>query len=198
MLDLETGSAIVQEKGKLMSDPNAPAPLANIPEKANGRKAEPLPLIALVSSSVAIMGVIVLIIMFVQYRSSTNSQISSLKTDWAMTTIRMSLLEQKRIDLTVKSFQNVGGNFCISIESVDPHLSGVTIKGHVLNENATKCTDVKFNVSVGKTKQELNIPEISSGYASKFELYVPDVATEDTKTASVEYESSNVSYLISR
>ena len=149
-------------------------------------------------SSLAIVGVALLLMLQIQFRNYMNTQITSLQATSALTDVRISYLEQKHVDLTVKSFQNVGGNFVISIESVDAHLTGITLKGSVLNQNATRCSDVKFSVTVGNSKQELGIPSIPSGYASKFELYIPDVSTQDTKTASIEYESSNISYGINQ
>jgi CHASE3 domain sensor protein len=78
-----------------MSDPNAPAPIAGVPARANSRKVELLPLIAAILSLLGIVCLVVLIVVFIQYQKSTNSQISNLQTDSAMATIRMSLLEQK-------------------------------------------------------------------------------------------------------
>ena len=185
-----------------VSSPQASAPNQTaMPRRSSGKRSGLIPVLALTLAAVGLASIIALVLVFLgdaKKISDLTARVATLETNSIMTEIRFLQLEQKRVDLTVKSFQNLGGNFGISIESVDPHLTGVTIKGAILNENSTRRTDVKFNITVGKSKQGLSIPAIPSGYATKFELYVPDVAKEETKTASVEFESSNVSYSISQ
>jgi len=132
---------------------------------------------------------------------SIEDKIRSLRNDVEATQRALSVLnlsieqiENPEIDLTIKSFQPISDGFSISITSVDSHLTGVKVKGKVLNQQSTAVTDTEFSIEIGNTSQNFEIKRINSGYAANFDVYIPDVNISFTKNAIISWLSSKVQY----
>lgn len=106
----------------------------------------------------------------------------------------INLSERNKIFLHLSGYQEMGeGGLYVAIESVDPHLTGLKIKGEILNALAVDRGGLSFKVHVGDKSGDFFIDEIPSGVAKKFEVYIPD-ADKDAKYAIFEYKSGVVKY----
>ena len=95
------------------------------------------------------------------------------------------------IDLTSQKAQKIDDKFTIFIDEVEPHLTGIKIKGGTINTSGIAHKNIKFSVTVAEQTKELHIlEEIKSGYSRNFELYVPNVPIEKSKYAKIKYNSS--------
>ena len=78
--------------------------------------------------------------------------------------------------------------------SVNPHLTGVKIKGRIINSTALARENIEFEITIaGKTKK-FSINRISSGNSTGFEVYVPDVPIDKVNIAKFEKISSYALY----
>lgn len=103
---------------------------------------------------------------------------------------KIDLLEQivyqdvySRIDLTKTSFQSIPKGFEIAIKNVDAHLTGIKIKGEVLNTQSVDYENLNLTIEVGQTNKDFTINKLKAGYAAEFEVYIPDIPVSQTKTA---------------
>ena len=106
------------------------------------------------------------------------------------------ILKENRMNsifLHSSGYQEIAEGLYAIIDSVDPHLTGLKIKGEILNTLAVDREGVSFKVHVGDKSGDFFIDEIPSGVAKKFEVYIPD-ADKDAKYAIFEYKSGVVKY----
>ena len=132
---------------------------------------------------------------------SIEEKIRSLRNDVETTqnilsdlNLSIEQIKNPEIDLTIKSFQPISDGFSISIISVDSHLTGVKVKGKILNQQSTAVTDTEFSIEIGNTSQNFEIKRINGGYAANFDVYIPDVNISYTKNAIISWLSSKVQY----
>jgi len=128
-------------------------------------------------------------------------EIMELKQDLSMLKTKMELLNTKMnrialgnepasVDLTSKNVQKINESFTVSIDEVEPHLTGIKIRGEIINTSGLTHRNIKFDVTVAEQTKELHIlEEIKSGYSRNFDLYIPDVPIEKSKYAKIEYIS---------
>ena len=105
----------------------------------------------------------------------------------------INLSEKNRILLHSSGYQEMEGGLYVVIDSVNPHLSGLKIKGEILNALAVDREGLSFKVHVGDKSGDFFIDEIPSGVAKKFEVYIPD-ADKDAEYAIFEYKSDFMKY----
>lgn len=98
------------------------------------------------------------------------------------------------VDLTVPNIQNIGDGFYVSQLSVEPHLTGVVIKGRVVNATSLNHSTASFIVTVAARSNTFTVNRITSGRSTRFEVYVPDVSLEETKSGTIKFERSMVGY----
>jgi len=138
---------------------------------------------------------ILLLITFVVYVYFSHKNIlEDMRVDIMLNEITLKSIDSPTVDLTVSTFQDIGDNFAVIIETVEPHLSGFKVIGRMLNESSVELMNVEFGISMGDEYQKFTIDSIRPGYAAKFEVYVPNLSVEDTDSAEIEYRSSNISY----
>jgi len=99
------------------------------------------------------------------------------------------------IDLTHTAVQPIGEGFNIRVEGVEEHLTGIKIKGQIINGTSLDYKKVKIKISVGKAEQEFYINTISSRHGAKFDVYIPDVPVERSELATVEMVDWLVSFI---
>lgn len=104
-----------------------------------------------------------------------------------------NLSEKNKILLHLSGYQEMEGGLYVVIDSVDPHLTGLKIKGEILNALAVDREGLSFKVHVGDKSGDFFIDEIPSGVAKKFEVYIPN-ADKDAEYAIFEYKSGVVKY----
>lgn len=114
---------------------------------------------------------------------------------------KINVLEQivyqdvySRIDLTKTSFQSISKGFEIAIKNVDAHLTGIKIKGEVLNTQSVDYENVNLTIEVGQTDKDFTISKLKAGYAAEFEVYIPDIPVSQTKTATVTYNNGVIRF----
>lgn len=114
---------------------------------------------------------------------------------------KIDLLEQivyqdvySRIDLTKTSFQSIPKGFEIAIKNVDAHLTGIKIKGEVLNTQSVDYENLNLTIEVGQTNKDFTINKLKAGYATEFEVYIPDIPVSQTKTATVTYNNGVIRF----
>ena len=76
----------------------------------------------------------------------------------------------------------------VAIDGVEPYLTGLKIKGKILNALAVNRKDLSFKVYIRDKSGDFFIDIIPSGVAKNFEVYIPD-ADKDAEYALFEYEN---------
>lgn len=114
---------------------------------------------------------------------------------------KIDMLEQivyqdvySRIDLTKTSFQSIPKGFEIAIKNVDTHLTGIKIKGEVLNTQSIDYENLNLTIEVGQTDKDFTISKLKAGYAAEFEVYIPDIPVSQTKTATITYNNGVIKF----
>ena len=103
---------------------------------------------------------------------------------------------RSKIDLTQTSFQPCLEQFDIAIKDVNEHLTGIKIKGLMLNKYSVDIEDASFKFLVGRSERTLDIKEIPAGCAAEFEIYIPDVSVKEANTAYIFDFHSMIKYRI--
>jgi hypothetical protein len=106
--------------------------------------------------------------------------------------IKLDIDFRKRgfLDLSVKSLQELGDGFWLEKASVEPDMSGIVLKGFIINSTTMNQSSIKFDITIGNKNQELIIDRIDPGMSQSFELYVPGVKIEDAGYAKINYVES--------
>lgn len=162
-------------------------------EKTVNRKWEKVKKVLSVLSILVLFSLFVFLFIQIQHlRKSVN--LLSYKV--AEHSLRFVLDEMgNEINLTREGCQKINEVFVVDIDEVEPHLTGINIKGKIINTSGVAYQNVKFNVTVAKQTKELNILEkINSGYSRNFKLYIPNVPIEKAEYAEIEYVSSVISW----
>lgn len=135
--------------------------------------------------------------------TSTVSGISIISSDLKDLSSRVDSLElqsymksKNNVDLTAEGFQNIGENFAIRITNMEKYLTGITIKGYILNLNSCTYNNAKFSIESGfsLTSKYFTVTKISPGYAASFSVYLPSKDIENMHFATIKYEEGSVSY----
>ncbi|NUM80081.1 hypothetical protein HUU42_04685 [bacterium] len=100
----------------------------------------------------------------------------------------------KPIDLTSSSLQDIGDGFLVGNLSLEEHLSGILVRGRIVNSTSLTHTSVTFKIVVARQSKEFTIQRIASASSSSFEIYLPNVPVAHSNSGRIEYLSSSVSY----
>jgi len=98
------------------------------------------------------------------------------------------------IDFSVSTIQGIDAGFKVAGLNVEKHLTGVKIKGRIINSTALTYKDITFKMIVGEQEKDFYIKRISSGNSSSFEIYVPDVPIEAARFGEIKRGKSLVEY----
>jgi hypothetical protein len=136
-----------------------------------------------------------------QFEKLTNEKISELGTNIgqlaeSLQGIWPSLahLPTSEIDLTQQGWQELGHGLLITRISVAQHLTGVKVKGKIVNTLSVRQSKVSFSIQIGNSTKNFEIAqEILPGYGAPFEVYVPDVPLSSTNRATIQYQQSYMS-----
>ncbi len=102
--------------------------------------------------------------------------------------------EKGLVKLTNPAVQKVDRDFMVAKLSVKPHLTGVMIKGTIINATPLPQEDIKFRITILDKSKEFSIKKLSPGGSKGFEVYVPDVPADKAQTAKIEHLESTVLY----
>jgi len=97
-----------------------------------------------------------------------------------------------RIDLSDPEIQSIDEQFMLCRTSVEEHLTGIKVKGRVINATALRHDNVTFRITLGVHSKEFTINRISSGNSTPFSVYIPDVPIEESRYAKIEYVRATV------
>lgn len=104
------------------------------------------------------------------------------------------ILYGNSINITTTSFQKLNDDFSIAIKSVEPHLSGLKLKGLIVNKSSVVHTDLKFKINNYHTEvATLSLNNAMPGQQANFEIYIPDI-TNNTKFLKFLYIESLIHY----
>ena len=101
---------------------------------------------------------------------------------------------QPIVDFSVSSIQRINSSFLVAGLSLEQHLTGVKVKGEIINSTTLRYDKIKFQIEIANQKKDIYITRISPGNSTNFEVYVPDVPIENTRYGTIEYISSLVGY----
>ncbi len=139
--------------------------------------------------------VIFLIFIFIQIES----EISTLKQDvWDLKNkvyeLTISSLDTApTVSLTSETVHKIDDKFSIFVDEVETHLSGINIKGKIINTSSVTYENTKFDITVAEQTKELHIiKQIKPGYGREFEFYIPNVPVEKSEYAKIKYAGSMV------
>lgn len=117
--------------------------------------------------------------------------INELKEEVTDLRIKMFFGKPALISLTSESYQKINESFTVFIDEVEPHLTGIKIKGGIINTSGVAHENIKFDVTVAEQTKELNIlKRINSGYSRNFELFIPNVPVEKSEYATIKFVNS--------
>jgi hypothetical protein len=187
---------MTQELSDEVSEPSAERPKIITPNT--------LVKIALILSIVALLIVLAVIPGFNRSVKAVSQQVDDLrqriedyrneiaKTADEIAKIKLDIDYRKRgfLDLSVKSLQELGDGFWLEKVSVEPEMSGIVLKGFIINATPMNQSSIRFDITIGTKNQELIIDRIDPGMSRSFELYVPDVKIEDAGYAKINYVES--------
>lgn len=113
------------------------------------------------------------------------------------TSIMEELQKQKEkglVNLTIPAVQKLDKDFMVAKLSVKPHLTGVIVKGTIINGTPLPQENIKFRITILNSSKEFSIKKLSPGGSKAFEVYVPDVPADKAQTARIEHLESTVLY----
>lgn len=102
--------------------------------------------------------------------------------------------EKGLINLTIPAVQKLDKDFMVAKLSVKPHLTGVMVKGTIINGTPLLQENIKFRITILNSSKEFSIKKLSPGGSKVFEVYVPDVPPDKALTAKIEHLESTVLY----
>lgn len=102
----------------------------------------------------------------------------------------------KKVNLTNPGVQKIDTVFLISKIKVERYLTGVKIRGIMINSSSLEHNDARFRITVATVSREFSIRKISPGSSRKFVVEVPDVPVEKAVEADIKNLASSVSYFV--
>lgn len=123
------------------------------------------------------------------------SKIDKLEKD--TTSIMEELQKQKEkglVNLTIPAVQKIDKDFMVAKLSTKPHLTGVMVKGTIINGTPLPQENIKFRITILDKSKEFSIKKLSPGGSRPFEVYIPDVPPDKAQTAKIEHLESTVLY----
>jgi hypothetical protein len=148
------------------------------------RGSHPMCILALILSIIAL-------IVSGTFYYKLNKQINDLRYQIFLHEI---LTEEGNVDLTNSNIQGIGNGFYVAKLSVEQHLTGVKVKGRVINSMSLIHESVEFQIKIAGQAKDFTVNRIPAGGSAIFEVYVPDVPVARTKFAVIKYNRSAVLY----
>ena len=102
------------------------------------------------------------------------------------------------VDLSRPTLQVIRPGYSVGQASLEQHLTGVRVRGIILNETAVAQESANFRLTIDGQHQEFFIQRLEPGSASAFEVYVPDVPLDKTRIGKFSYQGSTARYNLTR
>lgn len=100
------------------------------------------------------------------------------------------------VDLTETSLQDIGDGFNVGDIALTPHLTGVKVRGRIVNGNAVEHRSATFELTVDEQRKQVVIQRLRAGGSAAFDVYVPDVAAANTRFGQLKFVSSTVRFFV--
>ncbi len=146
-----------------------------------------VPVVALV---IACMSSVATIFLYLKL-SDVNAQLGQVKWDQFLQEMRVT---KGMVDLTVPTMQEIGNGFLAAKLQVEQHLTGVKVRGLMINATALGHQNAKFKITIAGKEKEFSVNRVMIGGSTGFDVYVPDVPLNATNSARLEYVESLVQY----
>jgi hypothetical protein len=124
-----------------------------------------------------------------------DSSISNLQWDYNLYKLENS---KGAIDFTSTGLQEIGNGFYVVSLSIDQHLTGVMIKGRILNGTSLLHQQAQFNLEIAAQTKDITIDSIPPQNAALFEVYVPDVPIDQAHWGKMSYVRSLIHYYLKK
>lgn len=98
------------------------------------------------------------------------------------------------VDLSTTDIQGIGDGFFAARLSAERHLTGLRVRGRIVNATSVRHEAAQFRITIGEQRQGFTVNIISPGNSTSFNVYVPDVAEEQERWARIEYQQSMIRY----
>ncbi len=170
-----------------------------IPESSHGTRRRSLPLIIAfiaIVLSVAAVTISSLLVYKVYVLQEEDLELRDMQV--FLRVIRtMDARLQKRlwaggVDLTKAIAQDIGNGFFVSDLSVEEYLTGVKVRGRMINATALDHLNADFEITIAESSREFSVNRIPSGNSTRFEVHVPGVALDKVKESRIRYLRSTV------
>jgi hypothetical protein len=100
------------------------------------------------------------------------------------------------VDLSIPTFQVINPNFIAGKFNVIQHLDGIKVNGIILNTKSVGYTDSEFEITVNGQTQGFQIKNIPSGYATEFNVFIPNVPIDKARWGNIKYIKGQIRYNI--
>lgn len=105
-------------------------------------------------------------------------------------------IKKDKINLTIPGVQRINNDFLVTKLSVEKYLTGVKIRGAIINSTALEQNDAKFRITIDDKLTEFTVKRIKAGSSSPFVADILDIAFESASHANFDFIASSVSYFV--
>ncbi|MGE5894744.1 MAG: hypothetical protein ACM34I_11865 [bacterium] len=105
-------------------------------------------------------------------------------------------LREEKVNLTVPSVQRINNVFLVGKLTVEKYLTGVKVRGVIVNSSALEHDDAKFRMAIEGKLTEFTVKKVKAGSSKGFEAEIPDVPFEKATAAEIQFISSTASYFV--
>jgi len=105
-------------------------------------------------------------------------------------------IKKDKINLTIPGVQRINNDFLVTKLSVEKYLTGVKIRGAIINSTALEQNDAKFRISIGEKLTEFTVKRIKPGSSTSFVADILDIPFERATHADFDFIASSVSYFV--
>jgi len=149
---------------------------------------------------------IILALIAIIYTENTNKEIDNVKNETMnlnseVNDLQFYLANQRLeisnlIDLSNSSIQDIGDGFKVAELNTSKHMTGVKIKGRVINMTSCTHQSINFKIYISNQEKTIFITQISPGHSTSFDTYIPDVPIEKARWATFKYIESVLKFKI--
>jgi hypothetical protein len=119
---------------------------------------------------------------------------AKLKTAMSEVSRELTSIVMEEIDLTKSGWQPIGKGFYLVDVAAAPVDKGLRIRGKIINTTAIIHESLVFAVRVNKSTATIALPRAAPAVALPFEVTVADVPAGEAKHATIELQSSTISF----
>jgi len=119
-----------------------------------------------------------------------------LKATEASIQVMSQQIRKDKINLTIPGVQRINNDFLVTKLSVEKYLTGVKIRGAIINSTALEQNDAKFRITIADKLTEFTVKRIKPGSSTAFVADILDVPFDRASHADFDFIASSVSYFV--